>query len=295
MKVRLAIAPHPSSPSREEIVAFGQAIEASGFDGIWLSDLPVAPILDPLLGIALLAGITDRVRLGANVVPLGRHPFVLAKQLAQLDQISNGRLLLSFVTGIEQPSERNGLMPPGATRGAVLEEVLALLRAWWAGKTVDHESEQWSFRAVPPAARPVQEPLEVWLGGRGPKALVRIGRIADGWLGAQLTPTEARVAREQIQDAARKNGREIDPEHFGLSIPYARTPPPPEQIRRSVGRRTDIDPLALLPIGADGLRTLINGYIDAGLSKFVIRPLDVVQSWTEEAQWLSDAILDLQT
>ena len=142
VKVRLAIAPHPSCVSRKEIVAFGRAIEASGFDGIWLSDLPVAPILDPLLGIALLAGMTDRVRLGANVVPLGRHPFVLAKQLAQLDQISNGRLLLSFVTGVEQPSERNALMPSGATRGAVLEEVLALLRAWWAGETVDHESEQ---------------------------------------------------------------------------------------------------------------------------------------------------------
>ena len=99
----------------------------------------------------------------------------------------------------------------------------------------------------------------MWLGGRGPKALDRVGRVADGWLGAQLTPTEARVAREQIQDAARQAGREIDPEHFGLSIPYARTPPPPEQIRRTVGRRTDIDPLALLPIGAAGLRTLISG------------------------------------
>ena len=295
MKVRLAVAPHPSCVSGEEIVAFGRAIEASGFDGIWLSDLPVAPILDPLLGIALLAGTTDRVRLGANVVPLGRHPFVLAKQLAQLDQISNGRLLLSFVTGIEQPSERSALMPSGATRGAVLEEVLALLRAWWAGETVNHESEQWSFSAVPPAARPVQEPLEVWLGGRGPKALERVGRIADGWLGAQLTPTEARVAREQIQDAARQADREIDPEHFGLSIPYARTPPPPEQLRRTVGRRTDIDPLDLLPIGVDALRTLINGYIEAGLSKFVIRPFQVVLSWTEEAQWLSEAILNLQT
>src|SRR3984957_12697119 len=149
MKIRFAVAPGSAALAGDELLAFSDALEASGFDGIWLSDLPVAPILDPLLGIALLAGITDRVRLGANVVPLGRHPFVLAKQLAQLDQISNGRLLLSFVTGIEQPSERNGLMPPGATRGAVLEEVLALLRAWWAGKTVDHESEQWSFRAVP--------------------------------------------------------------------------------------------------------------------------------------------------
>ena len=62
------------------------------------------------------------------------------------------------------------------------------MRRWWAGETVDHCSEQLTFTQLPAAARPVQEPLEVWLGGRGPKALERAGRIADGWLGAQLTP-----------------------------------------------------------------------------------------------------------
>jgi alkanesulfonate monooxygenase SsuD/methylene tetrahydromethanopterin reductase-like flavin-dependent oxidoreductase (luciferase family) len=115
--------------------------------------------------------------------------------------------------------------------------------------------------------------LEVWLGGRGPKALDRVGRIADGWLGAMLTPQEARVARERIQASADSAGREIDPEHFGLSIAYVRTPPEPGLLRALTARRADIDPLALLPVGEQGLRSFVEGYVDAGLSKFVIRPL----------------------
>ena len=109
MKVRFAVAPHAGSLSGPGVGAFADALEASGFDGIWLSDLPVAPVLDPLLGLALIAGRTTRLRLGANLVPLGRNPFLLAKQLAQLDQISAGRLLLSFVTGLGQPGEREAL------------------------------------------------------------------------------------------------------------------------------------------------------------------------------------------
>ncbi len=69
--------------------------------------------------------------------------------------------------------------------------------------------------SCPSAARPVQDPLEVWLGGRGPRALDRVGRVADGWLGAQLTPVEAEPARRRIQDAARHAGREVDPSISG--------------------------------------------------------------------------------
>ncbi len=74
-----------------------------------LFDLPIAPSIDPLLGLALVAGWTTRLGLGANVVPLGRNPFLLAKKLAQLERISNGRLLLSFVTGIGARGEREAL------------------------------------------------------------------------------------------------------------------------------------------------------------------------------------------
>ena len=295
MKIRFAVGPHAGSLTAAELAAFAESLEAAGFDGLWLSDLPVAPVLDPLLGLALAAGRTRRLHLGANLVPLGRNPFLLAKELAQLDQLSGGRLLLSFVTGLGQPGERQALALDGARRRDVLEEVLGLLRSWWAGEAVDHHSERWTFEHLAAPARPVQDPLEVWLGGRGPLALDRVGRIADGWLGAQLTPAEARDARRHIQEAARRTEREVDPEHFGMSIPYARVSPDADLLAPLATRRPDVDPLAFVPVGRAGLRDFIEGYVEAGLSKFVVRPLAPVASWSEEAAWLAGAILDLQT
>jgi probable F420-dependent oxidoreductase len=295
MKIRFAVGPHAGPLSGAEVSMFAESLEAAGFDGLWLSDLPVAPVLDPLLGLALSAGRTRRLRLGANLVPLGRNPFLLAKELAQLDQLSGGRLLLSFVTGLGQPGERQALGLDGARRGEVLEEVLGLVRSWWAGEAVDHRSERWSFDRLAAPVRPVQDPLEVWLGGRGPQALERVGRIADGWLGAQLTPDEARVARGQIHEAARRAGREVDPEHFGMSIPYARVIPDADLLAPLAARRPDVDPLAFVPVGRTALRESIEAYIDAGLSKFVVRPLAPVAGWAEQAAWLAEAIRDLQT
>jgi probable F420-dependent oxidoreductase len=295
VKIRFAVAPGGASLGGGDLLAFSDAIEASGFDGIWLSDVPLAPVIDPLLGLALVAGRTTRLRLGANVVPLGRNPFLLAKQLAQLDRVSNGRLLLSFVTGLGARGEREALGLGDAGRGEVLEEVLGLLRAWWAGETVVHASERWSFSGLAAVAQPVQDPLEVWLGGRGPKALDRVGRVADGWLGAHVTADEARAARERIQASAENAGREIDPEHFGLSIAYARVAPDPDVLRTLAARRPDIDPLTILPVGAAALRSAIDDYVEAGLSKFVIRPSAVTDSWIDESEWLANAILDLQT
>jgi probable F420-dependent oxidoreductase len=295
MKVRFAVSPDRGWLPASRLLEFAGAVEAGGFDGVWLSDLPVAPALDPLLGIALLAGRTSRLRLGANVVPLGRNPYVLAKQLAQLDQVSDGRLLLAFVTGINQPGEREALGIAGATRGELLEQALGLARGLWVGENGDDDLTGSSASGLRLPVRPVQDPLEVWLGGRGPKALERAGRISDGWLGAQLTPAEAGRAREQIQLAAARVGRKVDPEHFGMSIAYARAEPDDELLRTTQARRPDIDPRELIPVGPEALRALLEQYIDAGLSKFVVRPAGPVESWTAEAEWLSDAILDIQT
>jgi alkanesulfonate monooxygenase SsuD/methylene tetrahydromethanopterin reductase-like flavin-dependent oxidoreductase (luciferase family) len=170
MKVRFAVAPSTDAPERTQIDAFADALEVSGFDGVWLSDVPLAPVLDPLLALALIAGRTSRLRLGANVVPLGRNPYLLAKELAQLDHLCDGRLLLSFVPGLDLPGERAVLGVDGVDRGTELEQVLGLVRRWWDGEAVEHHSARWSFPSIAPATRPVQEPLEVWLGGRGPRA-----------------------------------------------------------------------------------------------------------------------------
>jgi len=287
MKVRFAVAPAGGLVTATEIVGFADAFEASGFDGVWLSDLPMRAAIDPLLGLALIAGRTARLKLGANIVPLGRNAFLLAKALAQLDQLSAGRLLLSFVPGLDEPGEREVLDWHGANCGAVLEDTLAAVRAWWSGKGPAQD--------VPDAVvRPVQDPLEVWLGGRGPKALERVGRVADGWLGALVDPDEARAGRLAIQQSAERAGRVFDPEHFGISIAYAREALTDEQALALRARRQDVDPLLLLPVGADALRTLLDRYLDAGLSKFVLRPTVTPPTWSEEVAWLADAVLDMQ-
>jgi probable F420-dependent oxidoreductase len=293
MKVRFAVA--PGAGADVDIAGFADAIEAGGFDGVWLSDLPAGPLVDPLIGLALIAGRTSRVKLGANVVPHGRNPFLLAKALANLDRLCGGRLLLSLVSGVGEAGERQILGLDTGSRGAVLEEVLGLLRSWWAGDAVDHQSPRWSFEALAAPVLPLQAPLEIWLGGRGPKALERVGRLADGWLGSMVAPQEAPAALRQIQESAERAGREVDPEHYGMSIPYARGAPDPQLLAGMRERRADIDPLELLPVGAAALRALIDQYVDAGLSKFVVRPAAPVAAWEDEASWLSDAILDLQS
>jgi probable F420-dependent oxidoreductase len=296
MKVRFAVAPGGGSSDDVDLLAFAEVLEASGFDGIWLSDVPLAATVDPLLGLAQISGRTARIRLGANLVPLGRNPFLLAKGLAHLDQLSGGRLLLNFVPGLDRTGERELLGTPGISRGAALEQTLRLVRSWWAGDAVEPASNH-SLLTLPPAARPVQDPLEVWLGGRAPSALERAGRIADGWLGAMLTPAEAQVAQGRIQDSAARSEREIDPEHFGLSVRYARARPEPEVLDGLRRTRADIDPLAVLPVGAPALRSLISEYVDAGLSKFVVRSAVRVlpDAYEEELEWLGATILDLQS
>jgi probable F420-dependent oxidoreductase len=295
MKIRFAVGLPAGPVPASDLVSFALALEANGFDGIWLSDLPVAPVLDPLLAVALLAGRTRTLRLGANIVPFGRSPYVLAKTLAQLDLLSHGRLLLSFVTGLGQPGEREAMGLDGANRGSVLEEVLGLVRSYWAGEATDRDDQPEIPVSALDATRPLQDPLEVWLGGRGPKALDRVGRIADGWLGALVTPAEAPAARERILASAANAGRQVDPEHFGMSIGYARAAPRPSELTALAARRPDADPRELIAVGREGLRALVQGYIDAGLSKFVVRPTARTDSWGSEARWLAEAILDLQT
>ncbi|MCB0995306.1 MAG: LLM class flavin-dependent oxidoreductase, partial [Acidimicrobiales bacterium] len=137
MKVRFAVAPGLPAFGGSDLAELVDGLEDLGFDTIWLSDIPLGPAVDPFAGLAFAAGRTTRLKLGANIVPFGRTPFVLAKTLAQLDRLSAGRLLLSFVPGIDQPGERSALGIEGEDRGALLDRIVPVLRTWWAGGSVD--------------------------------------------------------------------------------------------------------------------------------------------------------------
>jgi alkanesulfonate monooxygenase SsuD/methylene tetrahydromethanopterin reductase-like flavin-dependent oxidoreductase (luciferase family) len=187
-------------------------------------------------------------------------------------------VLLSLVPGLDQPGEREALGIEG-NRGALMDELIPQLRQLW------HEGP----------TTPVQDPLEIWLGGIGPKALDRVGRLADGWLGAALGPAEAGAARRRIDEVAAAHDRSIDPEHHGLSIPYARTEIDSVTVAGLQRRNPDADPADVFPVGRDQLRSLLGRLVDEGLSKFVLRPTGHVRHWGDELGWLADAVLDLQT
>jgi probable F420-dependent oxidoreductase len=296
MKIRFAVAPTAGASDlgafRDEITA----IEGLGFDTVWLSDVPLVPTIDPLVGLSFAAAVTTKLKLGANVVPLGRNPLALAKALAQIDQLSGGRLLLSFVVGIDQPGERAALgAGAGVHRGKQVESVIPILRRWWAGEPVDGEWGGYRFDHLASPGVPVQQPLEVWLGGRGAEATERIGRVAVGWLGSGLRPSEAADAVTAIQAAATRAGRRIDPEHFGLSIPYAPKEPDPRTIALLKRRQADADVAALVPVGPAALRRLVEEHVDAGLSKFVIRAVGPGSDAPHSLEELATVLLPLQT
>jgi len=141
----------------------------------------------------------------------------------------------------------------------------------------------------------VQRPLEFWTGGMVPAALRRCGRFADGWLPSSCTPEEVAAARRVIDEVAEQAGRVISPEHFGVSMAYARRPLEPKMVRALAAARKGVDPKQVVPVGLDGLRSLIERFLEVGFSKFVVRPLEPPGSWRTELEALASAVLDLQT
>ena len=137
MKVRIAVAPGATAFDGEGYAAMFDGLEAHGFDTVWLSDIPLGAAVDPIVGLSFAASRTRRLKLGANVVPIGRNPMLLAKALAQLDQLSGGRILLSLVPGINQPGEREALGFPAGNRWAYIEEVIPLLQRFSAVVLLD--------------------------------------------------------------------------------------------------------------------------------------------------------------
>jgi alkanesulfonate monooxygenase SsuD/methylene tetrahydromethanopterin reductase-like flavin-dependent oxidoreductase (luciferase family) len=200
---------------------------------------------------------------------------------------------VTLVPGLTYAPEREAIGVEPKQRGAFIDEALPLLRRLWAGETVSHDGPAGSFRDVKLSPLPVQQPLEVWLGGTVPAALERCGRLSDGWLPSLCTPEEAAAGRVVIDDAAARAGRSISGEHFGMSIGYAREPIDPATARVMAARRPRA--LELTPVGLPALRQLIERFLTVGFSKFVLRPVVPPKSWRAELETLSAAVGDLQT
>lgn len=270
------------------------AVERLGFDSLWLSERINGPAPDPIVAMSYAAGRTTRLKFGMSVLVVpGRNPVVLAKQLATLAVMSGGRLLPALGLGAADPLEHQAFGVARDERAAWFDEALAVMRACWYDDVVEHTGPRFRYSGL--RVRPQPQRLDVWLGGVAPSELRRVGRLADGWLPSFVTPADAAAGRVVIEQVAGVHGRQIPDDHFGVLIPYAMTPPPPELLERFLRRRPGVDPAEVVPIGWDALAGLVKRFIDVGTTKLVALPLTAPADWDAHLNEAAAALLPLET
>jgi len=254
--------------------------EAGGVDSLWQTDRIISsePILECMVSMAALAGRTRRLKFGVNVVSLAlRDPVLVAKQCATIDVLSQGRLLPAFGIGSPRAPEWAALHLDTSTRGRKTDEGLEIIGRLWREDSVDFAGAHYHLTGASISPKPVQAQLPMWIGGSSAAAIRRTARYGTGWQAGPETPAEARGIVAAIRAASAELGRPIEDDHYGAGFPFyfgqARGP----QLQRALDayrRRTGRDAEGYFAIGnADTILDRIGEYVEAGVSKFVLRPL----------------------
>jgi probable F420-dependent oxidoreductase len=224
----------------EGVRRMAQGLERIGYDHIEIFDHVVMgfpmegrapgpynaamPILEALVTLGYLAAATSRVTLGTEVLVLPqREPTLVAKQVSTLDTLSGGRIRLGVGVGWQE-SEYEALGSDFRTRGARMDEAIALLRTYWTEPQVSFAGRHYRATSMGMEPKPPQgRRLPIWIGGASDAALRRVGRLGDGWLASRVTDAEnGRSAIATIRRYAEEAGR--DPAAIGLQSMVA--PPP---------------------------------------------------------------------
>jgi probable F420-dependent oxidoreductase len=261
--------------SYPDVVArVARAAEAAGFESLWggehvvLPDpqappSPMAPtdrILDPVIALTYCAAVTTRVRLGTGIIILPqRNPLVLAKELASLDALSNGRLIVGIGVGYLEPEFR-ALGAPFERRGAVTDDYLAAMQAIWSQAKPVYRGRFVSFADVQAHPQPMQRPYPpIVVGGRTAAAFRRAVQHGHGWYGFALDHDATARALAGLREAAQQHPR---PDHLG-----------PLEISITPGRGTAVDLESARRFAELGVHRLIlmpSPRLDAaGLDRFI--------------------------
>ena len=195
------------------------AVEQAGFDAFALTEHPIPganwlahgghQTLDPFVGLAFAAAVTERIRLltHLSVVPY-RNPFLLAKSAATLDRCSKGRFILGIGTGYHK-TEFFALGVDFEERNALFDEALDVLPRAWSGEPFDAEGLHFTAKGVIQRPRPAQNPIPIWIGGNS--KLSRRPGGADAGLDADGNPggggEDDAVAAHRFGRAARRHDR----------------------------------------------------------------------------------------
>lgn len=272
------------------------ALERLRFDSLWLSERISGEAPDPLVAMSFAAARTQKLKFGMSVMVLpGRNPIVLAKELATLDRMSNGRLLPAFGLGVADPVEQQAFGVERSQRAKMFNEALAVIRSCWTDETVTFHGTHYNYDGLRVEPKPTQQPPDVWLGGIAESELKRVGRLSDGWLPSFVTPADAAAGWKVINEVAAEHNRVIDPEHFGVLIPYSAGPAPERVLNGLRARRPDLEDISqIVPQSWQQLTDTIGRFTEVGASKFVVIPMVEPGSPAEWVAHLEDAAAVLQ-
>lgn len=211
--------------SPKTAAAVARAAEQAGFESVWTGEhvivpdpqvppSPVAPnypMLDPGIALSFIAAHTKSIRLGTGIIILPqRNPVVLAKELASLDVLSNGRLIFGIGIGYLRP-EFDAIGAPFDHKGPRAEEYLRAMLALWTMDKPEFKGRWVSFQGVNTMPRPVQKPHpEIVFGGHTAEAFSRAVRLAKGWYGFALDLESSANHIKSLKAACEKAGRKFE-------------------------------------------------------------------------------------
>ena len=315
--VRLPVAGPLASPDSIRRVA--TEAEGLGFDALWVHDFIAwttfqdrthvscgsleaveeagAPpyFFESLTNLAFVAGITERIRIGVAVLCLPfRNPIVAAKQVACIDVLSHGRLILGVGVGAAKSTHNVDFEVLGVSRTdkyARTRDYLGAMRTIWTDDRPVYEGEFVSFPETEIYPKPEQRPYPpIWVGGGGPKSVDIAAEFATGWLPPWVLPDEYPGRIAELRRAAAEKGRE-DVDFTIATEVYACVGRTPEEARRNSMRTVgvlpegfadDATPAAVSESGligsAEEISDKLRRYVAAGVQhyemKFIYRSVD---------------------
>jgi probable F420-dependent oxidoreductase len=214
IKYRVGVMPGPwpaGEAGRDFFWRFVDLCEKSEIDSLWFSERLSSPLPlpEPMTAMAAVAARTSRLKFGPSVfVTPFRNPVLMAREIAMVDYLSNGRILPAFGIGAEQEREFLAAGVPFKERGRRTDEAIAIMRRCWSEDEVTFAGAFWQLDRITVLPRPVQKALGLWIGGNSEAAMRRAGRLGDGWIPSFITPEQVRVGVEKAQLAA-EAGRDI--------------------------------------------------------------------------------------
>jgi probable F420-dependent oxidoreductase len=189
------------------------ALDALPVDSVWIGGHIASPNVAPdaLMALAQIATVTSRVQVGTSILLLPLYaPAIVAKQIADLDRASAGRVVLGVGIGGEYPAEFRAVQVPIEERGPRTDEAIGLIRRLWTADEISHDGRFYAMEQVrihPAPAQPGGPPIVI--AGRQPAAMRRAARLGDGWMPYLYSPRRYADSVATIRRAADAAGRDL--------------------------------------------------------------------------------------